>query len=216
MCALVRCTATRTVFSWWILRRVCAARRSRAVFFSIMACYLLLLFGLFYDYLLVGVPDTFALVGLRGSVGTNFGGNLADQLFVHTLDQDFGLRGRLDLDAPGHGMHHRVRKAEGQVEFVPLRLRTVANTDQRELLLETLSDALHHVGRQRAQRSGHRVRGSGGLVGIEHELVAVLLHFHAAVEMLRQRAERAFDSKRFCGKRHLDSFRRYNRILAYT
>src|SRR3990172_12935954 len=216
MCALVRCTARRTVFSWWILRRVCAARRSRAVFFSIMACYPLLLLGLFYDHLLVGVPDTLALVGLRRPVGTHFGINLTDQLLVQSLDQDFGLRGRLDPYARGHRMHYRVRIAESQIELVPLRLCTVAHANQRELLLEALGDALHHVGRQCAQRSGHRIRSSGLFADLKHKLVAVPLDFYTAIEMLRERPQGTLDRQRFCGKRHIDAFRKCNRNLADT
>src|SRR5215831_12614083 len=120
MWALVRCTARRTAASWWIFRRVCAARLSLDAFLSIMVRLLLLRF--FQNDPLVRIADTLALVRLWRAVGPHFGRDLPDELLVQPLDHDLGLRGRLDLHALRHRVHHGVRKAERQVQLVALCL----------------------------------------------------------------------------------------------
>src|SRR5262249_52080012 len=110
MWALVRCTASLTAASWWILRRVCDARLSLDVFLSIMARLLLLRF--LEDDPLVRVADALALVGLGRAVGANLGSDLADELLVQPLDHDLGLRRRLDFHALRHRVHDGVREAE--------------------------------------------------------------------------------------------------------
>src|SRR5262252_9846895 len=134
MWALVRCTASRTAASWWILRRVWDARLSLDVFLSIMIRLLLLRF--LQDDVLVRIPHALALVGLRRAVGANFGRDLPDELLVQPLDHDLGLRRRLDFHALGHRVHHRVREAEREVELVALSLGAIADPDQRQAPLE--------------------------------------------------------------------------------
>src|SRR5215831_17246061 len=155
MWALVRCTARRTAASWWIFRRVCEARLSLDAFLSIMVRLLLLRF--FQDDPLVRIADTLALVRLWRAVGTHFGRDLPDELLVQPLDHDLGLRGRLDLYALGHRVHHRVRETKREIQLVPLRLGAVADADQREAPFEALGHANHHVCGERAQGSRHSV-----------------------------------------------------------
>src|SRR6185437_4607394 len=96
-------------------------------------CAAALLLLRFFDYDdLVRVTHALALVGLRWTIRADFGGHLADLLLVDSLDQDLGLRRRFDLDALRHRMHHRMREAQGQIQLVTLRLRAIADTDQRE------------------------------------------------------------------------------------
>src|SRR5215467_2659353 len=134
MWAFVRCTASRTAASWWILRRVCDARLSLDAFLSIMARLLLLRF--LEDDLLVRVAHALALVGLGGAVGPHLGGDLPDELLVQPLDHDLGLRGRFHLDALRHRVDDGMREAEREVQLVALRLGAVADADQRQAPLE--------------------------------------------------------------------------------
>src|SRR5215467_12526393 len=97
---------------------------------SMLSCrswFALLLLRFLEDDLLVRVAHALALVGLGRAIGAHFGGHLPDELLVQPLDDDLGLRRRLDLHALGHGVHHRVRKAEREVELVSLGLGAVAD-----------------------------------------------------------------------------------------
>jgi len=76
-------------------------------------------------------------------------------LTVHTLDQDFSLRRRLNLDAVRHFMNDRVRKPERQIEFGALGLSLVTNADKRELLLEPLGHSDDHVAEEGPHGAGH-------------------------------------------------------------
>src|SRR5205809_6076064 len=141
MCALVRCTVRRTAPLLRMRIRVCRARRSRDWFLALMAWRYLFLLRLFENDDFVAVAHTLALVGLGGAQRALFGGHLADELLVDAGDDDLGLgRGR-DLYALRHLVHHRVRKAEREVEFVALRLGAEADADQRELAFEAFGDA---------------------------------------------------------------------------
>src|SRR6266849_8877192 len=149
MCWFVRCTARRTAFLRSIRTRVFAARRRLEIFLSSMARSLLLL-RFFQCDDLAGVAHALALVGLRRLVRADLGSDLADPLAIDALDDDLGLRRRLRLHALGQQVHDRVREAEREIQLVALRLRTVADADEREALLEALAYALHHVGDGRA------------------------------------------------------------------
>src|SRR5437879_5217090 len=204
MCVLVRCTASRTFANSRIFRRVCEARRSLAAFLSIIAVSLLLL-GFFQDHPLVGVAHALALVWLGRPVGAHLGGDLSNLLLVQSFDHDLGLRGSLDLHPFGHRVHHRMRKTQRKVQFVSLRLRAIADPDERQPLLESLGHPEHHVGGKRPQRSRHCVRFVRILEGLEYQLVAVLLDVDVPAQPLRQRSERPLDGEGFGCKRRLDA-----------
>src|SRR5687768_3972817 len=101
MWPLVRCTVSRAAPTWRILRRVCRARRRRAMFLSLMAGRLLLL-GLFKHDHLVDITHALALVRLGRAVGAHFGGHLPDELLVDAGDDDLGLGGGSHLHALRH------------------------------------------------------------------------------------------------------------------
>src|SRR5712672_1361565 len=90
----------------------------------------LLLLGFLQYNTLVGIAHAFAFVGLRGTITAYFCRYLADDLLVDTLDHYFGLRRCLHLDALGHPVDYGMRKTERQVQFVALRLSTIANPDE--------------------------------------------------------------------------------------
>src|SRR3954471_13476367 len=110
MCPFVRWTARRMVRSSCTLRLSWAARRSRAVFLSIIALAFssLLLLGFLEHDALVGVAHALALVRLRRTVGTDLRRDLPHQLLVHALEHDLRLRRRLDLHALRHRVHDGV------------------------------------------------------------------------------------------------------------
>src|SRR5512145_80426 len=108
MCCAVRCTERRIVRSSWILARARRARFRRLIFFSMA---LLLLRFLELDAL-TGITNALALVGLRGTIGADFRGDLADPLLVGALHDDLRLRRRLDRDAFRHVVLDGVREAE--------------------------------------------------------------------------------------------------------
>src|SRR6185503_15211822 len=126
----------------------------------------LLLLRLFEHDGLARVAHALALVGLGGLHVADLGCNAADQLLVDAGDHDLGLRRCRHLDALGHLLHHRVRKAERKVELVALGLGAVTDSDQRQLLLPALGDAGHHVGHQHAHGAGHGV----GMIRIAQRL----------------------------------------------
>src|SRR5438093_1145685 len=165
----------------------------------------LLLLGFLQDHPLVGVAHTLALVRLGRPVGAHLGGDLSYELLVQPLDHDFGLRGSLDLHPFGHGVHDGMRKTQRKVQLVHLRLRAIADPDQRQPLLETLCDSEHHVGGERPQRSRHGVGLVRILESLQYQLVAVLLDADVAAQPLRQRSQRPFDREGFSCKRRLDA-----------
>src|SRR5690606_7559474 len=99
--------------------------------------------------LLVGVPDSLALVRLGLAQLANVGRDLTDTLLVDALDRE--LRRRLHREGHAVGRLERHRVAEAQVELQrrrPLRGYAVTHAHDLELLLEALRDAGHHVGDQ--------------------------------------------------------------------
>src|SRR5665213_1143936 len=161
---------------------------------------------------LVRIADALALVRLGRPVGADFRGHLSDLLLVHAPDEDFRLHRRLDLDALGHHVDDRMRKAQRQVDLVALRLRAVADTDQRQLLLEADRYALDHVGDERAQRAVHRVVQRAA--GVAHQRVAFALDGQRLVVVARQRAQRSLDGD-FAGRqRHFDLGGQRNGMMA--
>src|SRR5258708_13743077 len=214
MCVLVRCTVRRTAPTSRILSRVWRARRSLAWFFALMVWRLsLFLLRLFQHDDFAGIAHALALVGLGGALRPHFGGHLPDELLVDAGDHDLGLRRGRNLDALGHLVDHRVRKAERQVELVALRLRAVADADQREALLEAFGDAGDHVRDQRAHGAGPRIGVVRVAERLEHHLLAFLLHFHVRIGRARDGTERALHRDAAAGEGQIDAFRQRNRVF---
>src|SRR5829696_3810880 len=102
------------------------------------------------------VADALALVGLRGPLLADHGGDLADLLLARALDDDArGLRD-LELDPLRRLDRHGVRVAQRELEIRALELRAVADALDLERLGEARGDALDHVGDERARQAVQR------------------------------------------------------------
>src|SRR5690349_12600979 len=101
----------------------------------------------------VDVTNAFALVGLGRAIRADLRRNLANLLLVDALDDDFRLHGRLHRYALRHRVHDWMRETQRKVDLVARCLRAVTDPDERQLFLEALRDALHHVRDECAQRS---------------------------------------------------------------
>jgi hypothetical protein len=93
--------------------------------------------------LLVGIAYTLAPVGLRSAVSTDIGGDLANQLLVHTTQNDLG-GGRSSAVTPAR-MLYRVREAQCQRNSIALDGGFVTYTNQLQLALEALGNTDYHV-----------------------------------------------------------------------
>src|SRR5699024_7949102 len=106
----------------------------------------------------------------------NLGRDLADEVLVAALDQDFSLAGRFDADAFGNPEIHRMAETKLQIELLSLNLGTIPDADQLELLLEAFGHAVNHVGYQRAHRARHRHGPRLGRRDVDHAIVDVERH----------------------------------------
>src|SRR5271166_2293875 len=107
MCCGVRCTERRTAASSLILTRPRRARRNRV---SLLSSFIgLLLLRFLERNLFVGVLHALALVGLGRTESADLGSGLPDAVSVDALDDDLGLRRRLDADAVGHRVVDEMR-----------------------------------------------------------------------------------------------------------
>src|SRR5215207_9145881 len=142
------------------------------------------------------VADALALVGLRGPLLADHGGDLADLLLARALDDHARRLGHLELDALRRLDRHGVRVAERQLEVAALELGAIADALDLERLGEAGSDALDHV---RDQRAGEAVqRAVLRAVGRPRdEQLAVLLldvdHARLALLEVAARAGHAYD-----------------------
>src|SRR6202165_6107040 len=91
------------------------------------------------------VKDALALVGFGGTNLPHFSSDLADVLLVGALDVDTGWLGDVDRDALGHRVTDRVREPHIEDQRLALPGGAIAHTDQLELVLVPLADALDHV-----------------------------------------------------------------------
>src|SRR4030088_3255674 len=86
-------------------------------------------------YLLAGIADALALVGLRLTNLADVGGHLAHLFLVDALDADTGRYGHLEGDAVGGGNHDRMAETEAQLELPrPSGRRPIADADNLQLL----------------------------------------------------------------------------------
>src|ERR1700687_315395 len=108
--------------------RVTASVKSRFVLLTVA----LFLLRLFDDDPLADVANALALVRLGRTVGPNLGRDLPDLLLIDPLDHDLRLQRRFRLHAFGHPVHHRMRKAQRQIELVARGLCAISDADQRE------------------------------------------------------------------------------------
>src|SRR3569623_940432 len=127
----------------------------------------LLLLPFLAEDILAVVLDALALVRLGLAPAANLGGELADLLLVRPRNLDRGVvRGR-DRQALGHDDIDVVAIAELKLELLALRIRTVADAGDQELLGEALGHAGHQV---LHQRTLHAPKGARllGVVGRLH------------------------------------------------
>src|SRR5215207_4529107 len=126
------------------------------------------------------VADALALVGLRGPLLADDGGDLADLLLARALHDDArGLR-HLELDALRRLDRHGMRVAERELEVAALELGAIADALDLERLREAGGDALDHVGDQRPRETVQRAML--GAVGRprDEQLAVLLLHLDDA------------------------------------
>ena len=90
--------------------------------------------------MLVGIAYTLALVGLRSAVSTDIGGDLANQLLVHTTQNDLGGGRTFSGDTSRQRMLYRVREAQCQRNSIALDGGFVTYTNQLQLALEALGN----------------------------------------------------------------------------
>src|SRR5471032_2588982 len=111
----------------------------------------LLLLAFLAEDVFANVFHAFALVRLRRAVAADFGGNLADFLFVDSGNRDLGRLRRHDGDAFRNLEVHVVGKTELQVQALALHHRAIADAVDLQLLFEALGHAVDQVGDQRAR-----------------------------------------------------------------
>jgi hypothetical protein len=91
------------------------------------------------------IADTFAFVGLGRIEGADFGGELADDLFVDAFDLDFGVVRDRDGEAAGDGVEEWVGATEGEVKIGTLDGSAEADALDFKALDEPLGDAQDHI-----------------------------------------------------------------------
>src|SRR4029453_199654 len=102
----------------------------------------------------VDVPDALALVRLRLADLPDVGSHLTDELLVEAAHHGACRRGHLHSDAPRGLERHRVRVPDLELDLGrALRGRAVADTDDLELALVALGDAVHHVRHERERQT---------------------------------------------------------------
>ena len=87
------------------------------------------------------VANSLALVGFGLADGPDFGGKLADLLFVATLDHDVRLIGAGDIQAGRNLFVDFVGEADTQLQRVALHGGQVTDADDLQLLFVAFGDA---------------------------------------------------------------------------
>src|ERR1700738_470002 len=112
--------------------------------------------------------NAFLLVGVGRAQRANIRGHLADLPLVRAADHEMRLLVDRDLNALGNLELDGMRFAERESNRFALELRAVANADDVQVLLETLRDAVHRVGDERASQPVQRAMIFRGALGDEH------------------------------------------------
>src|SRR5699024_3577858 len=136
----------------------------------------------------VGILDALALIRLRRTLLSHFGGKLAHLLLVAAVNDDLVGAGNLNGDA-GDLLHgNLVGEAQVHDQLVALLGHTVADAVHVQLLLIALGDAHHHVV---DQGPGQAVQSAVllGVVGTgDVDDLTLLLDLHVGVELTGQGA----------------------------
>ena len=106
----------------------------------------------------LGIFHALALVGLRRTIGADFGRHLADLLAVDAGDHDLGRLRRHDRDAFRDRIDHVVAVAERELQVLALHRRAIADAGDFELALEALGDAGHRCCSGSAREVPHMAR----------------------------------------------------------
>src|SRR5690625_566285 len=115
----------------------------------------LFLFRFFHDDALIFVAHPFALVRLRWAIATNFSCDLANHLFVGTLNDDLGRRWTLDRDPFGQLVHDVMRKAQLQTYGLTLCLSTETHPNEVEFTVKAGAHPDDHIVDQGTHGPGH-------------------------------------------------------------
>src|SRR6266550_203985 len=102
------------------------------------------------------VADALALVWLGRAHLSDLCRGLSDLLLVDALDDDLRIGRNLERDPLRRLDHNWMRIADVQPEIRALQSGAVADSLQLETLLETLRNALDHVGDERACQTVQR------------------------------------------------------------
>src|SRR5262249_18622906 len=105
---------------------------------------------------LLRVLDALALVGIRLPQAPELGRELAEKRLVGALQCDRHLPLHLRLNAFRQGKDHGMGVSQRQLDVPSLELRPIANTHDLQLTLESVLDAVHHVGEKRANQAMER------------------------------------------------------------
>src|SRR5258707_11393162 len=100
--------------------------------------------------------NAFLLVGVGRTQRANVRGHLADLPLVRAADHEVRLLVDRDLNALGNLELDGMRLAERESNRFAFQLRAVSDTNDVQVLLEALRDAVHRVGDKRAGESGQR------------------------------------------------------------
>ena len=150
------------------------------------------------------VANALALVRFRFAERPDLSGELADLLFVTSLDDDVRLIRASDGQLLGDLLVQFVGVSDAELQRVAANCRQVADADDFQSLLVTLGDALDHVGDQGAGQSVELAGGTFVAVSGHGDFFAVVadgdLDFRAVLE--RQFTLGTFDRDHPIGDRH--------------
>ena len=103
--------------------------------------------------MLIFVTNTLALVRFRLTAGANVCRIFTDQLLVDAGDLDIRCRRALYFDAVDDIEFYRMGVTDVEHQLLSADLGTETDTNELQLLLESLADTDHHVVDQRTSRS---------------------------------------------------------------
>jgi hypothetical protein len=107
-----------------------------------------------------------------------------------------------------------VREAKGQVQNRAFCLRFVTNTDQLELTLEALANALDHVVYQSTSGTGHCTSLLVAIASSETQLTSFLNHFNGRVYVQFESALGTLHRKLLAGEFNFDTSWQLNGVLS--
>src|SRR5258707_2856693 len=133
-----------------------------------------LLLAFFAEDILARVLDPLALVRLGLAEGADYGGDMANFLFIDAGDHNLGGPGHRDRNAFRDRIDDVVAVAELDLQVLALQGGAIADAIDLEAALEPFGHARYRVGKQRTVRSPH---GAGALgIGARSDFDLTALH----------------------------------------